>query len=42
MDEDWPAPRSFEIYWRVRNGLEEAATAQFAALTSDTERRRAS
>ena len=39
MDEDWPAPRSFETYWRVRNELEGPAADQFAALTRSTERR---
>jgi hypothetical protein len=39
MDEDWPAPRSFETYWRVRNELEGPAAEQFAALTRSTERR---
>jgi phenylacetic acid degradation operon negative regulatory protein len=42
MDEDWPAPRSFEIYWRVRDELEDAAAEQFANLTTGAERRRAS
>ncbi len=42
MDDDWPALRSYEVYWGVRNGLEEAAAEQFAAFTIDGERRRAS
>jgi phenylacetic acid degradation operon negative regulatory protein len=32
MNDDWPADRSFDVYWAVRRALEEPAAAQFAAL----------
>ena len=32
MNDDWPADRSFEVYWVCRRALEEPAAAQFAAL----------
>jgi len=32
MDDDWPADRSYEVYWEARRSLEAASTAQFAAL----------
>jgi phenylacetic acid degradation operon negative regulatory protein len=42
MDEDWPADRSYEVYWAVRNALDEASTEQFTALAADGAQRRAS
>jgi phenylacetic acid degradation operon negative regulatory protein len=42
MDEDWPADRSFEVYWAARRALDEASTAQFATLAEDSLQRRAS
>lgn len=32
MDDDWPADRSYEVYWAARRSLDAASTAQFAAL----------
>ncbi|WP_433496554.1 PaaX family transcriptional regulator [Sphaerimonospora sp. CA-214678] len=34
MDAEWPAPRSCEVYWRVRDELAEASAVEFAALVS--------
>lgn len=42
MDDDWPADRSYEVFWAARRSLEEASTAQFAALTTEGAERRAS
>jgi phenylacetic acid degradation operon negative regulatory protein len=42
MDDDWPADRSYEVYWAARNALDEASTAQFAALIENRVKRRAS
>ena len=42
MDDDWPADRSYEVYWAARRSLDAASTAQFAALRRDAQRRRAS
>ncbi|MGC5171724.1 PaaX family transcriptional regulator C-terminal domain-containing protein [Microbacterium sp. DT81.1] len=42
MDDDWPADRSYEVYWAARNALEAASTRQFTALTADGTQRRAS
>jgi phenylacetic acid degradation operon negative regulatory protein len=42
MDEDWPADRSFEVYWAARTALDAASTAQFTALAEDSLQRRAS
>jgi phenylacetic acid degradation operon negative regulatory protein len=42
LDDDWPADRSFELYWAARDALEEASNAQFAALIADGAKRRAS
>jgi len=42
LGEDWPADRSFELYWAARNALDEASTTQFAALIADGTKRRAS
>lgn len=42
MDEDWPADRSYEVYWAARTALGAASEAQFGALTSAPVKRRAS
>jgi len=42
MDHDWPADRSYEVYWAARNALDEASTEQFAALAAEGARRSAS
>jgi phenylacetic acid degradation operon negative regulatory protein len=42
MDDDWPAERSFEVYWTNRRALEQASSAQFEALAGDAAQRRAS
>ncbi len=42
LDDDWPADRSFEVYWAARRSLDAASTAQFAALAGDVAQRRAS
>ncbi|HEX5856616.1 MAG TPA: PaaX family transcriptional regulator C-terminal domain-containing protein, partial [Microbacterium sp.] len=42
MDDDWPADRSYEVYWTARKRLDAASTAQFAALAAEGAQRRAS
>jgi phenylacetic acid degradation operon negative regulatory protein len=42
MDDDWPADRSYEVYWTARRLLDAASTAQFAALVAEDAERRAS
>ena len=42
MDDDWPADRSYEVYWSARRLLDAASTAQFAALVAEDAQRRAS
>ena len=34
MDDDWPAQRSFAVYWAVRDGLERSSAEQFARLAA--------
>jgi phenylacetic acid degradation operon negative regulatory protein len=42
MDDDWPADRSYEVYWTARRLLDAASTAQFATLVAEDAQRRAS
>ena len=34
---DWPADRSYEVYWNWRRGLDAASTAQFEAIAAASE-----